>query len=95
MKGLCHVCQISNVEVSITKGKIHCAHCKNRQEPHLVKDVPDYKPFLKFEDLPQGTEQERKDHIEQVMADLKEQWFARDMRNERISEPLIDRIHDT
>lgn len=95
MIGLCDFCFASNVEVTTHKGKIRCRSCTSKPIKKLMEDPPDYKPVLQFENLPRGTLKERTEHIERVMADLNEKWFARYLKNERISEPLIDRIHDT
>jgi hypothetical protein len=91
MKGLCHNCFKTNVELQIYRGKITCG-CHEKQDP--VISTPK-SPMLPFEDLPQSTPEERDRLLNQTMADLKEKWFADFMDRERLSETLIDRIHDT
>ena len=92
MKGLCHFCNSSNIELSVIKGEIRCIHCVGKKITQTEKKKLDKLPF---EDLPQASEQERLDNIERVSADVMERSFARYIKNERLSEPLIDRIHDT
>lgn len=93
MKGLCHFCFKTNANLFITKGKVQCENCKNGNVPEKKEKKEEVK--LPFEDLPQGTVEERARSLEMIMADLNEKNFARYLKNERISEPLIDRIHET
>ncbi len=96
MRGLCHSCLTSNVELVVSKGNIRCTTCENNG---VVSKVPsEYHPGpgkLPFEDLPTATLEERELHANQVASDVFEKKFIKDMINERISEPLIDRIHET
>jgi hypothetical protein len=95
MKGLCHFCFKSNVNLSITRGKVWCDTCKDRNVPWPEKETKKEKETLNFSEAAIATLPERTKHLEQVMADLKEKWFGEMMDRERLSEPLIDRIHDT
>jgi hypothetical protein len=93
MKGLCHFCFSSNVDLSIYRGKVWCDECKERDLPWpRVKERTD---IMKPTDAAIETLPERTKHINQIMADLDEKHFAEYMDRERLSEPLIDRIHDT
>jgi len=58
MKGLCHFCLISNIEIQIHKGQTRCSKCRN-----LVKKPPiqDSSPLLKFEDLPEARKEVREE----------------------------------
>jgi len=94
MKGLCHDCLTTNVDLFITKGKIQCESCKNAPEKEKEKIKEEIR-LLDFEDLPQATEQERLNYLEANSADVMERIFIRNFKNDRVSEPLIDRIHDT
>ena len=94
MKGLCHFCFNSNVDLTITKGKVWCDPCQERNLPWpLLKK--EKKVSMEFSETALLTLPERTKHLNQVMADLAEINFAKMQRNERLSEPLIDRLDDT
>ena len=88
MIGLCHNCLISAVEVFVKKGHIVCKECLvdtpnfyKEPEKKIIGDVT-----LPFEDLPQGTEQERLNASERIAADIFDRHYQRKMNSERVSE---------
>lgn len=94
MIGLCHVCLTSGVPLFITKRKIHCVNCKDRDVRSQKEEEKKEEIKLQFEDLPQATLEDRIKHITNVVEDLDEIAFVKWMKNERISEPLIDRLDE-
>ena len=90
MIGLCRVCLTSGVPLFITKRKIHCDNCKDRNvRPQKEKEKKEEK-ILDFETLPQATLEQRLKHIYQVVDESYELEFIKRMKDERIAEPLID-----
>jgi len=57
LKGLCHYCLVSNLELHIGfKDIIRCEKCKDK----IIKDIPKNEPkLLPFQDLPELTPKER------------------------------------
>ncbi len=95
MIGLCHFCLTSGVEVFVNKQLIRCAKCINHPDVRNMLDMPDYSPLLEFENLPTGTPEQRRKALEIIVDDLFEKAFVLYCKNERISEPLINRLEDT
>lgn len=95
MIGLCHSCLTSGIEVSVNKEQIRCANCINKPDAEKLIDMPDYSPLLEFETLPAGSKEERERSLEMIVDELFEKAFVLYCKNERISEPLIDRLEDT
>lgn len=66
MKGLCETCFSSNIELFITKGRIHCESCR------IIKDIKKERKNeskLPFEDLPQADLEHRSDKIYEYLSE--------------------------
>lgn len=94
MIGLCHVCLTSGVPLFITKHKTHCVNCKDRDVRSQKEEEKKEEIKLQFEDLPQESLEKRIKTITQIVDELQEIAFVKWMKNERISEPLIDRLEE-
>jgi len=79
MKGLCHSCLTSNIELQIHRNRIVCSDCLDFGE-HVVAS-PTTRPD-EFPDLKVPTENERRDIIE----DYAEKMF------EKLKNSLIDGV---
>lgn len=95
MIGLCHFCLTSGVEIFVNKQQIRCAKCINHPDVRNMLDMPDYSPLLEFENLPTGSEEQRRKALEMIVDEIYEKSFVLYCKNERISEPLINRLEDT
>lgn len=74
MKGLCHFCLTSNIEVFINKGQIRCSKCRLAVKQPKHKDN---KPLLKFEDVPIPTEEQRRQVTEKLAKESYERLLKR------------------